>query len=511
MGRAVARGASVASPDQAPASAFFEQSGANAILALDGTVTAANERWLAIAAPLLDAQRLDTRRTNPTPNRVDPAVWTPLATQLTPETPTQYRYIADYGGSDHRLRFQIISARDGTVSEVACIAEDTADLQVARQAAHDAKARNDDIARLVSDWLWECDAELKLSFATPRVSTYLGVHPVELYGRHFLDLGSFAKHLDYDEPAGYLPQEFTTHAPFRDLLYRVTPKSGLARLFRLSAVPLFDTASGDFTGYRGTARDITELHMRETALIGAKEEAELANRAKTEFLANMSHELRTPLNAIIGFSEIISAQLFGDIANPRYVHYAGDIHDSAGHLLEIINDILDVSRAEAGRLDLVEEPVDLHHVVAAAIRLAGERSTKGDVTVTPEIETVPVVIADERKLKQILHNLLSNAIKFTPSGGKVTVTARTTASGDVELSVRDTGIGMSEDQIATAMSPFGQVDSALNRAYEGTGLGLPLCSALVELHGGTLTLTSVPEHGTTAAVRLPASRVRPNS
>ncbi len=483
-----------------PAATFFEQAGANAMVALDGTITMANDAWLAVAASVLNDD-------GATPRRFDHEFWAPLATQITSGGEPQHRSLLDYGGGAHGLWFHVLSGPSGQVTAVACVAMDISDLHAARKAAVIARTRYEDIARLVSDWLWECDTDLRLTFTTPRISDYLGLHPVQLNGSHLLDLGHFT-----DDPAAAdsvaIPSEFADQAPFRDKLFRLTPETGETRLFRMSGVPRFDDTTGAFLGFRGSARDITDLHSRESALLQAKEEAELANRTKTEFLANMSHELRTPLNAIIGFSEIIGGELFGAINNPRYLQYVGDIHDSAAHLLTVINDILDVSRAEAGRLELSEGLVDLHQAIAASIRLIGERASQGSVIIDTKISTVPVIAADERMIKQLLHNLLSNAVKFTPPGGHVTVGAQTLPSGDIEITVTDTGIGMSAEQITTALTPFGQVDSALNRVYEGTGLGVPLSKALVELHGGSLTFSSTPGNGTTVTVVLPASRAK---
>ena len=502
------RGQPAVSVETSPAATFFEQAGANAMVGLDGTITMANDTWLAIAAPVLNASTA-------TPRRFDPEFWAPLAVQITSGGTAQHRSLLDYGGSAHGLWFHVLSGPSGAVSAVACVAMDIADLVAARKAAATARTRYDDISRLVSDWLWECDADLRLTFTTPRISHYLGLHPAQLSGHHLLQLGHFTHDPDavaagQPDPAGSdaLPPEFAAQTPFRDELFSLTPESGPNRLFRMSGVPRFDDTTGDFLGFRGTARDITDLHSRENALVRAKEEAELANRTKTEFLANMSHELRTPLNAIIGFSEIIGGELFGAIKNPRYLQYVGDIHESAAHLLTVINDILDVSKAEAGALELSEGLVDLHQAIAASIRLTSERAVQGSVKIDTKISTVPVIAADERKIKQLLHNLLSNAIKFTPPGGSVTISAATTSNGDIEIAVSDTGIGMSQEQIAIALTPFGQVDSALNRAYEGTGLGVPLSKALVELHGGTLRITSVPSQGTTVTVTLPAKRAK---
>ena len=250
--------------------------------------------------------------------------------------------------------------------------------------------------------------------------------------------------------------------------------------------------------------DVSALKQREDALGTAKEQAELANRAKSEFLANMSHELRTPLNAIIGFSEMIRNRVFGPVGSAKYVEYANHINESGEHLLELINDILDLSKIEAGKLDLDIEDVDVARVVRACIRLVGERARLGGLTLGHDLPDKNLVLrADERKLKQVLLNLLSNAIKFTPSGGSVTLRAEVTADGDTEIAVADTGIGIGPDDIDKALSPFGQVDSQLNRKYEGTGLGLPLTRALVELHGGTMDMMSEVGVGTTVRVVFP--------
>jgi PAS domain S-box-containing protein len=244
----------------------------------------------------------------------------------------------------------------------------------------------------------------------------------------------------------------------------------------------------------------------------ARDEAEHANHAKSAFLATMSHELRTPLNAVIGFSEVLESETFGPIGQPRYREYAADIHASGQLLLELINDILDLSKAEAGKLELQPEILRLGDVVEACLRLVKQRAHDGGLKVETEVSAeLPHLNADRRKLKQILLNLLSNAVKFTPEGGVITVLGRRADDGGVEIVVADTGIGIAADDLAKAFETFGQVDSRLSRKYEGTGLGLPLVKALVELHGGTLDLESRLNIGTTATIRLPPSIVVPAS
>ncbi len=263
-------------------------------------------------------------------------------------------------------------------------------------------------------------------------------------------------------------------------------------------------------GFVATYTDITEQEHATRELLAAKEQAEIASRAKSDFLANMSHELRTPLNAIIGFSQIITEQMFGPIGNARYREYAGDILYSSQHLLQIINDILDMAKIEAGRVELNEAPVDVHAVASASLRLVRERAETAGLALELDVpEQLPLLLADERLLKQVLLNLLSNAIKFTPRGGKVAVTGGVDNDGAWMLSVRDTGIGIAPDDIPKALAPFGQIDGSYTRTRGGTGLGLPIVRALVELHGGTFSLDSAVGRGTTAVVRFPGERVLP--
>ena len=244
------------------------------------------------------------------------------------------------------------------------------------------------------------------------------------------------------------------------------------------------------------------VQLQETQAI-----AEAANKAKSEFLSNMSHELRTPLNAIIGFSEIIKDQAFGPVTQPRYIEYANDIYESGRSLLQLINDILDLSKVEAGKMELQRTFVDVGDTLSRCLRLIKERASKSRVQLETAFHpSVPLLFADEVRLRQIVLNLLSNAVKFTPAGGKIKISTSVDPSGAIAITVADTGIGMSAADIKIALERFGQAVSSLSRPYEGTGLGLPLTKAMVELHGGRLDITSAPGKGTRVTVTFPPQR-----
>jgi PAS domain S-box-containing protein len=264
----------------------------------------------------------------------------------------------------------------------------------------------------------------------------------------------------------------------------------------------------DITGLIA-ARVSLELqrHESEKQLRQAKEVAEIASRAKSEFLANMSHELRTPLNAIIGFSQMIDGEILGPVGQPGYREYARDIQSSSLHLLQIINDILDVSKIEAGMATLHETTVDFGAVVQACCRLVAHKAVSLGITLTVDLANdLPRISADERMLKQVILNLLSNALKFTPGGGAVELAARAVPEGGLVFAVKDTGIGIAREDFEKIFQPFGQVDSSLARKFEGTGLGLPLTKGLVELHRGSLALESEVGCGTIIRVMLPKKR-----
>ncbi len=277
------------------------------------------------------------------------------------------------------------------------------------------------------------------------------------------------------------------------------------------AISALRNADGETTHFLAIKEDVTEKKKAGQALEQAKLQAEVANRAKSEFLANMSHELRTPLNAIIGFAEVMSMELFGPHGAEEYRDYSRNIHDSARHLLGIINEILDYSKIEANKVALFEEFISLGEVLDSVCALLKTQAENAGLTLVlgPHVAQSRQLTlhVDVTRLKQILLNLVTNGIKFTPQGGTVEIDSRMLPDGSLDVLVRDTGIGMKPEDIPRALERFGQVDATLARKHEGTGLGLPIARALAELHGGTLALASVEGEGTTAIVHLPARRV----
>ncbi len=364
------------------------------------------------------------------------------------------------------------------------------------------EARLRDFAEMASDWFWELDAELRftpISRDTPALAAD--------------EQSSFGKRRWEVNDTSQAPKKWANHKrdllarrPFRDFRFSRTGPDGKVQHVSINGVPVFDAAGG-FLGYRGTGRDITAKVTAEAELRRSKEHAETSDRAKSAFLANMSHELRTPLNAIIGFAELIHARKSGRITDES-VDWAADILASGRHLLDLINDVLELSRIEAGRCDLVDDTVDIGAAVRACLPMIRCQAENNRVRIDCTIaDRAAVLRGDRRAIKQVMLNLLSNAVKFTPAGGVVTIRAEMTARGELSLAVSDTGIGIDPEALPRLCQPFIQADASTSRRYGGTGLGLAISARLVALHGGTLTIASALGQGTTVWLIFPAARV----
>jgi len=269
-------------------------------------------------------------------------------------------------------------------------------------------------------------------------------------------------------------------------------------------------------GFCAVLRDITQWKRTEEELTNARKEAERASSQKTEFLARISHEIRTPLNAIIGFSELMADEKFGPIGNDRYRDYLRDINRSGNHVLALVNDLLDISKIEAGALDMQFEAVSLNDAIAEAIALMQPQANRERVIIRSSFQSnLPDIVADTRSIKQVALNLLSNAVRFTAPGGQVIVSTSYELNGDVVMRVRDTGIGMTKSEVEQALKPFRQVNALERRKAEsskdwrneGTGLGLPLTKAMVEANRAQFAIDSTPGHGTVVEIAFPPTRV----
>lgn len=257
--------------------------------------------------------------------------------------------------------------------------------------------------------------------------------------------------------------------------------------------------------YASLLGDAVLRHRARVAEHSARIEAELASKVKSEFIANMSHELRTPLNTVIGFSKLLSEHDKRTLPQHEIVEYATLIHDAAGHLLSVINDILDISKIQSGRYTLDSREINIDEIMQTTINSFRLMATEAGVTINPVMAIdLPPVRGDGVKLRQVFTNIVSNSVKFTPRGGTVTIEALRTTNGGVAIIIRDTGVGMTAEEISVALTPFGQVDGGKSRWREGTGLGLPIAKALVELHGGTIEIRSNKGHGTEVAIVLPS-------
>lgn len=393
---------------------------------------------------------------------------------------------------------------------LAALAEAQAQLRQESERRRIAEQRFRDVTALSADWTWETDADLVYTYMSDQVEEATGIPAAAYIGQSRIAM------LGEDHAADpFLLHHFEAlraHRPFSNQVQWLNRPRGLVCI-STSGLPRFGE-DGSFIGYIGIGRDVTEeqqqLRRQEEmnhALAEARDQALRASKSKSSFLAHMSHELRTPMNAILGFAEVMKDQVVGPLED-RYRGYAGHIHDSAQHLLSLINDVLDLSKIEAGAYELHEASVDLPAVAARALRQVEAAARSGEVALALEMPAgLPPVWADQRAMFQILLNLLSNAIKFTLAGGNAVLFAEREASGGIAFGVRDTGIGMSEADIAKALQRFGQVDNVMTREHQGSGLGLPLVQELALLHGGQVTVVSEPGAGTTVTVRFGADRL----
>ena len=400
--------------------------------------------------------------------------------------------------------------------------EEVLERQSAEEAVRFSEKRFRDIAETVTDLFWETDGELRITLVSGHF--HLIGMPV---GNALVGLGLSSL---IGQKAGFDPnptwQEAVSdwqksRAAFKSEEFQFLKRGEVALVVSISGVPIWDEG-GMFKGFRGSIRDIThrrraEAMIRESnelleqrvlartiELSNAKEEAEIANRSKTEFLNNMSHELRTPLNAVIGFSDMMRKEILGPVGNAQYRSYADDIYDSGNYLMGIISDILDVSKIEAGKLNLDIDTVCVGEAVEKCCSMMRERAVDGGVELQASPDLMPIHLkVDERRFMQVVINLVANAIKFTPKGGQVSVSAARRSDEWLVILVADTGIGIPREKQIDVFNPFARVESSMIREHEGVGLGLSIVKSLVEQHGGEITLKSEEGEGTTIAISFP--------
>jgi PAS domain S-box-containing protein len=379
---------------------------------------------------------------------------------------------------------------------------DITEIKRIEQARHESETRYRTLAENALVGIAQLDEAWNCVYANPAL-------------RRMLEVGD-----DYDMSGHWLSDFATPESRERMIAQRVPRPGGPSAAYEIDivgqrgtkrtllvAAAMLRGPNGQVAGSLSSYTDITELKHAERELTRATVQAEAANRAKSDFLARMSHELRTPLNAILGFSEVIREQMFGPVGTTRYADYAADIHRSGSHLLQVVNDILDLSKIEAGRIELADEIFAPAEVAAEALAVVAGQLAQGGLELIADFPAnLPRVRADRRYVRQMLLNLLSNAIKFTGRGGRVAISARRDG-GALLVSVADTGIGIAAEDIPRALQPFGQIANPLIRGQSGTGLGLTVVRALIERHGGTLELHSVPRQGTSVTLVFPAARV----
>ncbi len=432
------------------------------------------------------------------------AVQVAVATAIRTCSPFSYRTRA----RDPRVAAQIVDTqgevalgRDGSVVSVLRVCYDVTQQVKAEEARETAQQMYRVMTEEASDIILFYDAAGELLFASQALERVLGRSAAEIEHGRFMEL---VHPDDLNEIAAVRARP----APGQTITgtYRIRHAAGHYVWIEVTTRAIYDGQTGEYRNLVSVSRDVTRRKHQEIETRAAQERAEAANKAKSQFLANMSHELRTPLNAVIGFTDLMRQGMFGALNNPRYEEYATLIYDSGQLLLDLISDMLDMAKIEAGKLELNFERVDLTGTIEDSVRLLVDRADNAGVELNMAVIETPVsLVADRRAVKQVLLNLLTNAIKFTPAGGQVDIGVRV-ESGRAILSVRDTGIGIAAHDLPRLGKPFEQVGSDPRLAKSGTGLGLALVRALVERHGGQLRIESEEGIGTEVSVDFPLTQ-----
>lgn len=395
-----------------------------------------------------------------------------------------------------RMRQRLLQMRTEGLSRI--IAEKTEDLNRELQARIQSEDRFRDFAESTSDWLWEMDRNLRFTYISERYEDITGFTGDFAIGKTRKDMISGS--VDTEALRAHF-ETLEQRRAFRDFRYELKPPDGEAIAVSISGKPVFDE-NGNFQGYRGVGSNITDRVQAEQLRDQALREAERANLAKSEFLAAMSHELRTPLNAILGFSEVIKLQLLGPDETKKYTEYAQDIYSSAAHLLDLVNDLLDVSAIEAGKAEVSFDSIDVGPLIRESVQaIQGSASNRGIEIVTDIPGNLLTVEADPRAVRQILLNLLSNAIKASKSEDTIAISATQSRMG-VDVTVNDTGVGISAERLEEITRPFVRGQRDPYKAERGWGLGLSIVKSLINLHGGKLVIESEQGKGTSVTFTL---------
>ena len=373
--------------------------------------------------------------------------------------------------------------------------------QLREEETRQSRERLSTIIDTVPVMIFAVDRQQRCTMANSRFCEFFSMNKESAVGQDLREIIGGAWSLDQANHDAAVFDQGTS----REFEEGIVDRFGAMRTFLTTKVPLRDNPD-DVSDVVTVSLDITDRKEAERVLIRAKQTAEAASLTKTQFIANTSHELRTPLNAIIGFAEILETELYGPLENLKYKQYVGDILTSARHLLNLINDILDVSRIESGQLELSEGKIDLPRSIESVVRLIRSRAEDSEVDVSFVVAPKIALYADERRVKQILLNVVANAVGFTPPGGKVRIEGWIAEDNGIRIRVVDTGIGIPAREIPTAISRFGRVNSSSSLSRAGTGLGLPLSIDLMQLHGGEIDIESTIGKGTTVTVKFPATR-----